>query len=63
MCVQLERERLNFAIHVKWLCQRNTHYVIIYLLVPSTHVPRMTEWELDVMPAMQWMKLQKRKGF
>lgn len=50
-------ERLNFAIHSKWLGQRNTHNVIIYLLLPSTCVPRMTEWEF--MPAIQWLKLQK----
>lgn len=59
------RERLNFAIHFKLLCQRNTPNFIIYFLVTSTRMPETTEWELDDMPvpAMQRMKLQKIKRF
>lgn len=66
LCVyERERERLNFAIHFKLLCQRNTPNFIIYFLVTSTRMPEMTEWELDDMPvpAMKRMKLQNRKGF
>lgn len=60
-----ERERLNFTIHFKLLCQRNTPNFIIYFLVTSTRMPKTTEWELDDMlvPAMQRIELQKIKGF